>query len=118
MIGYNYSSNNNVSHLWNILKKESPPYCHTYKLLAIGKKKQKQKERAINKLILRNLNLQAINRLILGNLNLHKHVFDTSRDQIPPSTTTQLQDKIYQPIIIDIDINLNSSLHIKLKTKE
>lgn len=85
-------------------------------MLAIGKKKQK--ERATNRLILRNLNLQAINRLILGNLNLHKHVFDTSRDQIPPNTTTQSPNKIYQLIIIDIDINLNSSLHIKLKTKE
>ena len=36
--------------------------------------------------------------------------FVTLRDQMPPTATTQLPNKIFQPIIIDIDASLNTSL--------
>ena len=53
---------------------------------------------------------QVINELIRGNSNVHKHVFRTLRDQIPPITTTHLPNKIFQPTIIDINAGLNTSL--------
>ena len=41
---------------------------------------------------------------------MHEHIFVTLRDQMPPIATTELPNKIFQPIIIDIDASLNISL--------
>ena len=51
-----------------------------------------------------------MNELIRVNPNLDKHVFNTLRYQMPPIITTHSPNKIFQPTIIDIDVDLNTSL--------